>query len=81
MKPNILIIIADDATCNDLPLYGGQNVKTPNIDLLAETGFCIQSGTLSRCVILAGQPFTLVCIRFVTIVVEIILLPDLALKI
>ena len=39
MKPNILIIIADDATCNDLPLYGGQNVKTPNIKLLAEQGF------------------------------------------
>ncbi len=38
MKPNILIIIADDATYNDLPLYGGQNVKTPNIDLLAEQG-------------------------------------------
>ena len=39
MKPNILIIIADDSTYNNLSLYGGQNVKTPNIDLLAEKGF------------------------------------------
>jgi len=37
-KPNILIILADDATYNDLALYGGQNVKTPNIDRLAEQG-------------------------------------------
>ena len=35
-KPNILLIIADDATYSDLPLYGGQNVKTPNIDRLAK---------------------------------------------
>ena len=26
--PNFLIIIADDCTYNDLPLYGGQNAKT-----------------------------------------------------
>ena len=30
--PNILIIIADDATYNELPLYGGVNVKTPEIN-------------------------------------------------
>jgi len=38
MKPNILIMIADDATYNDLTLYGGQNVQTPNIDHLAQQG-------------------------------------------
>ena len=32
-KPNILIIIADDCTFSDLPLYGGSNVKTPEIFL------------------------------------------------
>ena len=32
MGPNILIVIADDATYLDLSLYGGQNVDTPNID-------------------------------------------------
>ena len=37
-RPNILIIMADDCTYNDLPLYGGQNAKTPNIDRLASQG-------------------------------------------
>ena len=37
-KPNILMIIADDCTYNDLPLYGGQNALTPNIDRLASHG-------------------------------------------
>ena len=36
--PNFLIVIADDATYSDLPLYGGQNVQTPNIDQLASEG-------------------------------------------
>ncbi len=33
--PNILIILADDCTYNDLPVYGGVNAKTPNLDRLA----------------------------------------------
>ncbi len=37
-KPNILLIIADDCTYNDLPVYGGQNAATPNIDRLALDG-------------------------------------------
>ena len=37
-KPNWLIIMADDCTFSDLPLYGGENAKTPNIDRLAEQG-------------------------------------------
>jgi hypothetical protein len=36
--PNVLIIMADDCTFNDLPLYGGQNARTPNIDRLASQG-------------------------------------------
>ena len=28
-QPNFLIIMADDCTYNDLPLYGGQNAKPP----------------------------------------------------
>ena len=38
MEPNVLIMIADDATYLDLSLYGGQNVDTPNIDGLARDG-------------------------------------------
>ncbi|MCK5173046.1 MAG: sulfatase-like hydrolase/transferase, partial [Planctomycetes bacterium] len=37
-QPNFLIIIADDCTYNELPLYGGQNVRTPAIDRLASEG-------------------------------------------
>ena len=37
-RPNFLIILADDCTYNDLPLYGGKNAKTPNIDKLATEG-------------------------------------------
>ncbi|MFC1795187.1 sulfatase-like hydrolase/transferase, partial [Planctomycetota bacterium] len=38
VKPNFLIIMADDCTHNDLPVYGGQNAVTPNIDQLASEG-------------------------------------------
>ncbi len=37
-RPNFLIILADDCTYNDLPIYGGQNARTPNIDRLASQG-------------------------------------------
>jgi N-sulfoglucosamine sulfohydrolase len=37
-KPNILVIMADDCTYSDLPLYGGPNALTPNIDRLASEG-------------------------------------------
>ena len=33
--PNVLIIMADDCTYNDLPIYGGENAKTPHLDKLA----------------------------------------------
>ncbi|MCR9293764.1 MAG: sulfatase [bacterium] len=34
-QPNVLIILADDCTFRDLPIYGGRNAKTPNLDALA----------------------------------------------
>ncbi|MBE0534150.1 MAG: sulfatase [Phycisphaerae bacterium] len=37
-QPNVLIIMADDCTYRDLPLYGGRNARTPNIDKLAAQG-------------------------------------------
>ncbi len=46
-KPNVLIIIADDCTYNDLALYGGANVKTPNIDGLAAQGVTFDHAYLS----------------------------------
>ncbi len=35
-RPNILIIMADDCTHSDLPVYGGENAKTPNLDALSK---------------------------------------------
>lgn len=43
-SPNVLIIMADDCTFSDLPLHGGQNARTPNIDRLASQGL-----TFERC--------------------------------
>ncbi|MDD7985237.1 sulfatase [Lentisphaera marina] len=37
-QTNFLIILADDCTYNDLPIYGGANALTPNIDSLAKEG-------------------------------------------
>lgn len=51
-RPNILIILADDATYSDLPLYGGQNVTTPCIDGLASQGIMFSHAylTMPMCV-------------------------------
>ncbi|MCS5626393.1 MAG: sulfatase-like hydrolase/transferase, partial [Planctomycetes bacterium] len=40
--------MADDCTYNDLPLYGGQNAKTPNIDRLASQGLTFNLAYLSE---------------------------------
>lgn len=50
-RPNILIIMADDCTYSDLPLYGGVNVKTPQIDKLASQGMTFNKAyvTMSMC--------------------------------
>ena len=37
-KPNIVLIIADDVSADDLACYGNKIVKTPNIDQLAGIG-------------------------------------------
>ncbi|KJF43198.1 arylsulfatase [Draconibacterium sediminis] len=37
-KPNIIIILTDDQGWGDLSCNGNTNIKTPNIDKLAETG-------------------------------------------
>lgn len=34
-QPNVLIIMADDCTFSDLPMYGGQNARTPNLEAFA----------------------------------------------
>ena len=46
--PNVLIIMADDCTYNDLPLYGGRNANTPNIDRLASQGLTFDHAYLAE---------------------------------
>lgn len=45
--PNVLIIMADDCTHSDLPIYGGQNAKTPNLDQLASDGLLFRKAYLT----------------------------------
>ena len=37
-RPNIVVIVADDAAYNELGCFGGKNARTPNIDRLAREG-------------------------------------------
>jgi len=46
-RPNVLIIMADDCTYNDLPVYGGKNAFTPNIDRLAKEGLVFDRAYLA----------------------------------
>ncbi len=47
-KPNFLMILADDCTHSDLPIYGGVNAKTPNIDRLAKQGLVFNRAYVSE---------------------------------
>lgn len=46
-KPNILIVMADDCTHSDLPVYGGRNAFTPNITQLAAQGLVFNKAYLA----------------------------------
>lgn len=61
-KPNFIVFIADDAAWNDCGPYGNQNIKTPNINKLADEGVVFKNAFLttsscspSRCSILTGR--------------------------
>ena len=59
-KPNVLIIMGDDCTYSDLPLYGGVNVKTPQIDKLGSQGMTFNKAyvTMSMCVPCRAELYT-----------------------
>ena len=56
-SPNVLIIMADDCTFNDLSLYGGVNAKTPHIERLASGGLVFNKAYLSHLVELSISSF------------------------
>ncbi|MGI9474766.1 MAG: sulfatase family protein [Rubripirellula sp.] len=47
-QPNVLIIMADDCTYNDLPMYGGQNAGTPNLEQFATEGLTFNHAYLAE---------------------------------
>ena len=62
LKPNIVIIFADDLGYNDLGCYGQKIIETPNIDALAMSGILFTQyycgspvSAPSRCVLLTGK--------------------------
>ena len=38
VQPNIVLILADDISAEDIACYGNPGIKTPNIDKLAGAG-------------------------------------------
>ena len=48
--PNVLIIMADDCTHSELPIYGGENAKTPNLDRLASEGLTFNRAYLAQAI-------------------------------
>ena len=46
--PNVMIIMADDCTFNDLPMYGGENAVTPNLEQLAGEGMLFNRAYLAE---------------------------------
>ncbi len=46
-RPNVLVILADDCTYRDLPIYRGPNAKTPRIEQLASEGLVFNRAYVS----------------------------------
>lgn len=59
-QPNILFIMADDCSYNEIGCFGGLNAKTPNIDKLATEGLKLNRGyvSMSMCVPCRAELYT-----------------------
>lgn len=62
LRPNIIIVMADDLGYGDIGCYGNQRIQTPNIDRLAKEGLRFldfhSSGTVcspTRCGLMTGR--------------------------
>ncbi|QDT25995.1 Arylsulfatase [Gimesia panareensis] len=61
-RPNIVMILADDVSWNDLGCYGHPSIRTPNLDRLAQEGLrfdnaylTISSCSPSRCSVITSR--------------------------
>src|SRR4051812_41471401 len=61
-RPNLLLLIADDVSWDDLGCYGHPHIRTPHLDRLARDGLRCDAAFLtcsscspSRCSILTGR--------------------------
>ena len=61
-RPNVLLILADDLGYADLGCYGSEEILTPNIDALAQSGIRFEEGYVpssvcgpSRACLMSGQ--------------------------
>ena len=46
-RPNIVLLLCDDIGAHELGIYGHPDHKTPNLDRLANTGICFETGYAS----------------------------------
>src|SRR5690625_4321865 len=80
--PNVLLIIADDLTYSDLPLYGGMNIETPNIDRLGKEGLVFNHAIFQPlCVYQADRHCIQGCTLYETVLHGITPLLDLVQKV
>lgn len=49
-RPNVLVILVDDLGWNDVSIYGRNDVPTPNIERIAQTGVAFSSGYVAASV-------------------------------
>ena len=42
-RPNVILFIADDMTWSDCEPYGNEDIRTPNIQRLADQGICLDN--------------------------------------